>query len=315
MRAEMQPIDRRSFLVSGGLALAGFAVACSKKPESAAPGTTINDVISRVQGTAGRFQVIQAVGEILARPDARVTFALVDAQGTNRYTGGSIQVYAGPDPDQPARGPIPAVYHGEGLGEKGVYVARINIDKPGAWLVLAVGKPAEATGNLYGGASYMVVDRITSPAQGAKAVSVPTPTVDDHRGVEPYCTRTDAANKAAPCSMHRLSLDVALANGKPTVFNIGTPRFCTSRTCGPVIDVIQTVADEYRDRVNFVHAEVYPDDRDAPAMQKLAPAPAAWALTEEPVTYWIRPDNTIVERFVGPADVSEVREVTKALVG
>lgn len=310
MRATMEPIDRRSFLVTGGLALAGLAAACSKDGTSdGGTPTTINEVIATLGTSVSRFQVIQAVGEVLARPDARVTFALLDSEGKRRYTGGSIRVYASTDADAPARGPIDAVYHGEGLGDKGIYVARINIDTPGTWLILAVGRPAEGSGTFFGGAPYSVVERINSPAQGAKAVSVPTPTVDDHRGVEPYCTRTPV------CSMHRLSLDVALANGKPTVFNIGTPRFCSSRVCGPVIDVIETVAQEYRDRVNFVHAEVYPDDRDAPAMQKLAPAPVAWSVTEEPVTYWIRPDNTIIERIVGPTDVAEVREVTRTLAG
>jgi hypothetical protein len=153
-----------------------------------------------------------------------------------------------------------------------------------------------------------VVDKVSGPAPGTKAIAAPTPTVDKHRGVEPYCTRTP------PCSMHRISLDVALANGKPTVFNIGTPRFCTSRTCGPVIDVIQTVSTQFTG-VNFVHAEVYKDDKDAPAKQQLAPVPQLWGLTEEPITYWIKPDNTIVERIVGPVDVAEARAITQTLAG
>jgi hypothetical protein len=314
MRAEMQPIDRRTFLVSGGLALTGLAVACSKKDDGPTkPATSINGIIAGLGSGAQRLDMFQGALEILVRPDARIPFVLADQRG--KLTGGSLQVFASMDLDTKAQGPVEAVYRAEGLGDKGVYVVRINLDKPGTWNVLAVGRPSSGSAYLYGQAAYTAVERIASPAHGAKAISVPTPTVDDHRGVEPYCTRTDGANKAAPCSMHRLSLDVALANGKPTVFNIGTPRFCTSRTCGPVIDVIQTVSEELRDRVNFVHAEVYPDDRDAPAMQKLAPAPVAWGLTEEPVTYWIRPDNTIVERIVGPTDVSEVREVTKALAG
>jgi hypothetical protein len=301
----MREIDRRTFLLAGGLALAGVAVGCRRGGGPAA--TTINDVITRVERRAGRMQVIQAVGQVLVRPDARISFALLDAQGTRRYTGGQIDVWWATDADRPARGPVRATYHGEGLGEKGVYVVRLDIDRPGAWLVLAVGRPAEASGELYGGASYMAVERVAGPAPGAKAIAVPTPTVDDHRGVEPYCTRTP------PCSLHRISLDVALANGKPTVFLIGTPRFCTSRTCGPVLDVIQTVAEEFRDRVNFIHAEVYANDTDAPATHRLSPAAQAWSLEEEPITYWIRPDNTIVERIVGPTDVAEVRELTRAL--
>jgi len=314
----MPELDRRTFLTLGGLAFAGLATSC-KNGEGPKPSKqpSINDIITESESRKrGRFTVVQAVGEVLTRPDARVTFALIDAAGTGRLTGGSIRVYTSIDDDAPAQGPVDAEYHGEGLGEKGIYVARLNFDKPGNWLILAVGKPEGAAGELYGGAAYPAVDRVSGPAPGAKAISVPTPTVDDHRGVEPYCTRVDSKSNSAPCSMHRISLDVALANGKPTVFNIGTPKFCTSRVCGPVVDVIQTAAAEFANRVNFVHAEVYKDDKDLTVQrQLLAPAPTAWGLSEEPITYWIKPDGTITERVVGPIDVPEVRDLTNALVG
>lgn len=314
----MAEIDRRTFLAVGGMALAGVATGCSSgggpKP---AKQLTINDIITQSEAAKrGRFTVVQAVGEVLTRPDARVTFALLDSTGTKRLTGGTVQVYYGINPDAPANGPVTATYHDEGLGDKGVYVVRVDLDKKGNWILMAIGKPDGAPSELYGGASYTVVDRVSGPAPGAKALSVPTPTVDDHRGVDPICTRVDATANPAPCSMHKISLDVALANGKPTVFNIGTPKFCTSRVCGPVVDVIQTVAGELGNRVNFVHAEVYKDDKDETIQrQLLAPAPQAWGLSEEPITYWIRPDGTITERIVGPVDVSEVRELTQSLAG
>jgi hypothetical protein len=320
-------LDRRTFLAMSGLAVAGLATACGSDDDGAPSdgALSINDVISESERLKrGRVNVVQALGEVLTRPDARVTFALIDAAdttGRKRLTGGSIRVYAAMDADAPAIGPVEATYHDEGLaeaagGSKGIYVVRLDIETPGTWLVLAVGKPEGASGELYGGASYPAVARVSGPVPGGNAVSVATPIPGDHRGVEPICTRVDANANPAPCAMHAVSLDVALANGKPTVFNIGTPKFCTSQTCGPVIDVIQTVATEYAGRVNFVHAEVYKDDKaDTIQRQLLAPAPAAWGLTEEPVTYWIRPDNTIVERIVGPVDVAEVRDLTQALAG
>ena len=319
-------LDRRTFLALSGLAAAGLATGCGGDDGTPPDGAlSINDVITESERlNRGRFNVVQALGEVLVGPEARVTFALIDAAdttGTKRLTGGTIKVYASIDPDAPAIGPVTATYHDEGLrdargGSKGVYVVRLNIDKPGTWSVLAVGTPDGAGRELYGGAHYTAVARVSGPAPGGKAVSVPTPTVTDHRGVEPICTRVDAAANPAPCSMHTISLDAALTNGKPTVFNIGTPKFCKSQTCGPVIDVIQTVAGEFGGRVNFVHAEVYKDDKaDTIQRQLLAPAPAAWGLTEEPITYWIKPDGTITERIVGPVDVAEVRDLTRTLAG
>ncbi|MGH2794877.1 MAG: hypothetical protein ACRDKG_11300 [Actinomycetota bacterium] len=318
-------LDRRTFLAMSGLAVAGLATGCRNSGDADPGGPpSINDIITQSeQLKRGRVNVVQALGEVLTRPDARVTFALIDAQdttGQKRLTGGTVRVYAAKDADAPALGPVEATYHDEGLVDthgvsKGIYVVRLKIDTPGTWLLLAVGKPDGAAGELFGGASYPAVARVSGPAPGAKSISVATPTTADKRGVNPICTRVDDESKPSPCSMHAVSLDVALASGKPTVFNIGTPKFCQSRVCGPVIDVIQTVGTEFAGRVNFVHAEVYKDDSaDTIQRQLLAPAPAAWGLSEEPVTYWIRADGTVTERVVGPVDVAEVRDLTSALL-
>lgn len=305
----MRDIDRRSFLVTGGLALAWLATGCGKD-EAPPGGASLERLVSTLKDRDTEISVVQALSNVLIRPQSRVAFALVDTGSSTRLAGGSVNVYWGLAPGAPARGPVRAEYHGEGLGEKGVYVARLDIDRPGNWLVVVSGKPAEAAKDIWGGAYYPAVERVPGPAPGAKAIAVATPTVDDHRGVEPYCTRTP------PCSMHRLSLDVALANGRPTVFDIGTPKFCTSQVCGPVVDVIDTVAKGLSDRVNFVHAEVYKDDKDAPATPAgFSPTAKAWSLDEEPVTYWIRADGTIAERIVGPTDVREVRALTQSLLG
>ncbi|MGH2725650.1 MAG: hypothetical protein ACRDKS_01610 [Actinomycetota bacterium] len=312
----MPEMQRRTFLALSGLAVAGIATACGGKGDGIEPNKLSLDQV--IQGSKdrklGEFTMIQALGEVLVSPDARVTFALLDKAGTTRLKGGTIRVFAAMDRSSPAHGPVNASYHDEGLGEKGVYVVRLKLDKPGNWDVLAVGKPEGASGQLYGGATFPVVAQVSGPAPGGPALSVSTPTVDNHRGVEPYCTRVDAQAKPAPCAMHTISLDAALQNGKPTVFNIGTPKFCQSQVCGPVVDVIQSVSTEFTDRVNFIHAEVYKDDKDAPAKGLLAPAPAAYKLTEEPITYWIRPDGTITERLVGPVDIPEVRDLTNALL-
>lgn len=307
----MQEIDRRTFIITSGLAVAGLATACGKSQAPLPSGASLDTLVKAVQARDRKITVVQAVGSILVRPQSRVSFALTNEANTTRYTGGSIRVYGSSIASTgPAQGPIPAVYHGQGLGTKGVYVVRLDVDRAGDWNLMVVGKPAGVSDEVWGGAAYPAVKDVPGPDPGAKAISVPTPTTENHRGVEPYCTRTP------PCSMHRISLVDALKNGHPTVFVIGTPRFCMSRVCGPVVDIIQGVSAEFADRVNFVHAEVYKDDKNAPASPNgLAPAPKAYSLEEEPVTYWIKPDNTITERIVGPTDTPEVRLLTQALLG
>jgi hypothetical protein len=308
-------MDRRTFLATGGLALAGLAAACNKNDGGELPaGATMGELVGRLRSTSEEITVVQAVENILVRPRSRISFALLDKAGTTRLTGGSVRVYAALGGQKTAAlGPVTAEYHGEGLGDKAVYTVRFDIDRPGNWDVLVVGKPGGATKEVWGGAAYPAVDRLRGPGPGAKAIAVATPIVNDRRGVNPICT------DSPQCSMHKISLDVALANGRPTVFTIGTPRFCESRVCGPVNDILEKASTEFVDRVNFVHAEVFKNDTDAPAQANPidghTAAAKAWSLESEPVTYWIRPDNTITERIVGPTDLAEIRALTQALLG
>ncbi len=307
----MRDIDRRTFLVTSGLALAWLATGCGGGDELPADAS-LDELVDALRKKDGdSINAVQAVDQILVAPRSRVAFALIGgADNTTRYTGGDLRVYWALNTAASAFGPVRAEYHGEGLDDKGIYIARLDIDRPGNWNVLAVGTPRNASEEVWGGAAYPAVEGVAGPGVGTQAISVPTPTTEDHRGVEPYCTRTP------PCSMHRMSLDVALANGRPTVFNIGTPRFCNSKVCGPVVDVIQTVSTGFADRVNFIHAEVYTNDTDAPAegVNGFTPTMKAWSQQQEPVTFWIRQDGSITERIVGPTDVAEVRALTQALV-
>src|SRR5688500_16504007 len=126
-------MDRRTFLATGGLALAGFAAACGKKRDNDLPaGATMGQLVGRLRGETQEMTVIQAVENILVRPRSRISFALVDKAGTKRFTDGSVRAYAALGGQTTAAlGPVTAEYHGEGLGEKGIYTVRFDIDRPG----------------------------------------------------------------------------------------------------------------------------------------------------------------------------------------
>jgi hypothetical protein len=311
----MTSLSRREFLTAGGVTLIGAGLAaCSKRARSSG-GATLSSIIA---GKQQNVSLVTASDEILSRPDGdRFPFALFVPQTTNdHYTGGSARIWAATSETAAAIGPFDASWHDDGLGDKGIYVARVPFPRDGSWLVFVEGRPTgvvrngasqTAGGTVDGGTTVGIGRRSQQPIPGDKAISVATPTFSNHRGVNPICTRTPA------CSMHDVSLDAALHAGKPTVLIISTPRFCTSRTCGPVTDIVDAVKHATGSGASFVHVEVYVNDTDAPAKQILAPAAAAWKLASEPSTYFIRADGTIAERFVGAADRVEVAAQVEAL--
>lgn len=312
----MRPVDRREFLRGGGLALLGLAAACgggtATKPRATGGGKTLDDLIAGRPQTLG---VVLGLTETLARSNERIPVILHDpADTTKTHRGGAGRIWIAESRSAPPTlGPFELAWHDEGLrgaseGYKGIYSTRVTIPREGSWLAMVEATPQGVGTQLVGGAQFGVGRRTQQPIPGDKAISVATPTTENHRGVEPYCTRKP------PCAMHDISLDAALKNGKPTVVILGTPAFCQSRTCGPEVDVVQAVAKELRADANFVHIEQYKDDEEAPARGILSPAAAAWRLEEEPATYFIAPSRTIADRFIGPAAADEVRDAVRALL-
>jgi len=139
---------------------------------------------------------------------------------------------------------------------------------------------------------FIVVERTQTPLfqVGDSLPPFDTPTLDDARGVDPICTRTE------PCPFHELTLTEALANGRPTAVIISTPAFCQTDVCGPslefVIDAAATRAD-----INVVHAEVYKNftaDTNGGGLPEVSPLLAAWDMQFEPSLFVADASGTIV---------------------
>lgn len=158
------------------------------------------------------------------------------------------------------------------------------------------------------GATFEVWDPgdVTTPLTGTPLPPFDTPTVDDHRGVEPYCSLSPA-----PCPLHEVTLTEALASGRPVVYLVGTPAHCTTGTCGPGLELLVTEHERLGDRVVMVHADVYADD----AATTIAPAVTALDLAYEPVIYLCDASGVIVDRLDAVWDGGELRERLDLLVG
>jgi hypothetical protein len=175
---------------------------------------------------------------------------------------------------------------------------RFTPDTPGTYQVGTVidGTPATAALMVGTSADAKVLQ------VGDHLLSVDTPTVADHRGVDPICTRQPQA-----CSLHDTNLADALKANQPTAFLVSTPEFCQIGVCGPVLELL---LEEHAKRANFsmVHAEVYKkvDPAKGISSAELAPAVEAYNLTYEPALFVAKADGTIVERLDNVFDRAEI---------
>lgn len=208
--------------------------------------------------------------------------------------------------DAIARQETDAPYFGDNLGEAGVYVAHASFDKAGSWGV-------EVTVNENGRApeskriAFDVLARDPSPGIGDDAPRSKNPTLKDVNG-----DRSKISSAVEDDSiLHQISIADAVTNGKPTVILFATPRFCTTRTCGPSHQVVLGLARNYGDRVNFIHVEVYKNFDTF----EVADAMREWNLETEPWLFFVDRNGKIVDKYEGGITAKEIVPALLKFIG
>ena len=310
----MTQFSRREFL--GLLALAGAGAACGNgsdpnvlRPVGDLTGATFNDVL------AGREQSVQIIVppyEMLPRREEHIAVVVLGQSDGAPVTGATGRVWYAKQRTEEVIGPFDLRALEDGFNERGIYGVTPAVPEDGTWFVLAEVQTGDGIDVGIGNVVVGMNPQNQMPRVGDRAIPVPTPTVRNARGVDPICTRDPI------CSMHRISLDVALDNGKPTVMIIGTPAWCTSRFCGPEVDIVERIAAE-NPGMDFIHMEVLKNDDEETVAAftgqrpegyegtPLARGPIAWKLAEEPVIYFIDGRGVIQERLLGAVDNVAVR--------
>lgn len=160
---------------------------------------------------------------------------------------------------------------------------------------------------------FEVLADAPSLAPGEKAPRLHTPTAADVNNDLRQLTsvRVGEPNPA----FYELSLDKAIASGKPTLVLFATPAFCQTRFCGPAYQITSELQKKYGEVVNFIHIEVYTGLPD-PAVNnwQLAPAMVEFGLRTEPWTFLIDGEGTVVYRVEGLFTTAEIeRQLQLAL--
>jgi hypothetical protein len=198
------------------------------------------------------------------------------------------------------KGESDAPFKGEGLEGRGVYVAHLSFDKPGDWGVeITATRPNGA--RLSQRLPINVIDTPLVPAVGQAAPMTHNPTAKDVTDIETI----DSGRP--PDDMHQLSIADAIQQHRPALVVFATPAFCESRMCGPQVKAVQSLEPAYRDRLAFIHVEIYRDFKPDPSKRKLAQAVLDWRLQTEPWVFLIDAKGIIQARFEGPTASDELK--------
>jgi hypothetical protein len=134
---------------------------------------------------------------------------------------------------------------------------------------------------------FDVHETFVSVANGAPAPASVNDTAANTPNTDSLCTRDPQ------CDLHDLVIADVVGKGRPVVVQFSTPAFCETRFCGPVLEVLLEQVPAYRDRIDFVHIEVWQD------FQAKVPRPAIgeWGMESEPFTFFVRADGTVMSRL------------------
>jgi hypothetical protein len=296
-------------VAAGPLILAGAALVagCGGGKSGTAPANgTLDAVLARpgpdvalAQGTSD-----YAVGNI------RVTFLVIDSRA-KPVLRPRAQVWVGASLESRPLLTTEALLEPIGIPGKSeaaagdvteIYVARFRLAKPGTYTIVAQPKGAA----IQGVANLKVAKRPQAPAVGDRAIPSRTPTLASTHGDLAALTTASPPDR----SLLRYSVADSLKAHAPFVLVFATPKFCTSRTCGPVVDVAEAVEKSFSGRgIRFIHVEIYKDNDPSLGFNRWV---GEWRLPTEPFVFLVGRDGRIKARFEGSVSVAELAAAVRS---
>jgi hypothetical protein len=147
-----------------------------------------------------------------------------------------------------------------------------------------------------------VLERPAAPAVGARAV----PSRNLTQAQEPDLAKITSDANPEP-ALYQLTVADALAAQKPFLVSFSTPGYCQTAVCAPNMLVIKQLQEQFADRVNFIHVEVYPYPfGEAFQAGRRVRAMDEWGLRTEPWTFLVDADGTIQARYEGGITFAEL---------
>jgi hypothetical protein len=294
-------------LVLLAAALGAAACGAGKSATKAAPGT----VGAELARPGPDVALIQGTTDYATGP-VRVTFLVIDSKSRS-IERPHARVWVGPSLDEPAAVSTEAVLEPIGVpgqsspasgGVSRIYVARFRLARPGTYTLVAEPDGAK----IQGLATLRVARHPQAPAVGDKAIPSRTPTLSStHGDVAGLTTATPP-----DLGLLRYSVADSIAAHVPFVLVFATPKFCSSRTCGPVVDVAQAVRRRFAGSgIRFIHVEVYKDNNPAQGFNRWF---REWGLPSEPWVFVVDRDGRIRQRFEGSVAVAELSAAVRRLV-
>lgn len=239
--------------------------------------------------------LVLVVSSDLAVGEERVLVSAIDGENRSLVTDQPIELtFAGPGGSPSVE--VPGRFIWAIPDVRGLWVAEVDFDRPGTWTL----RMRTADDRVIEGAPFSVSPEPSTVGVGERAPPSDTKTL-------PETPLTSLTTDPSPDPrFYRTAVGEAVGSGRPSVILFATPAFCTSGTCGPVLDVAKPLIDIYPE-INWIHVEIYENlNTSHPDDLQLARAVVEWGLPNEPWTFVVDSAGIVTQRFEGVLDRVEL---------
>ncbi len=236
------------------------------------------------------FLIVDKQSKLIERPQARVWIARGLRQKPFAETTATLE-------------PI-GIPGGAAADAQNIYVTTVTTPTPGKYWILARptgGREIQALGNV------VVRAQAEAPEVGDRAIPSRNPTL----AADAPVASVRAATTAEPPDLNLLRTTVAasMAAKRPFVVTFATPLYCQTRTCGPVVQVVQSVARDWQSKgVDFIHIEIYKGNDPSKGTNRWVDE---WKLPTEPFTFVVDSNGVIRTRLEGAFSPAELEAAVR----
>ena len=178
----------------------------------------------------------------------------------------------------------------------GFYVSQLEFPHAGEWgleIVARQGSEAPAIARL---------SVVVQQAPPTLSVGSPAPRSRNLIAADVKDLRQIDTSARPDVRLHQVRIADAITMGKPQLIVFATPQFCTSRMCGPIVDIVRTLLPVYEKQVAFTHQEIWQDF----AEKKVFPTVMEWRLQSEPWIFVVDGQGVIRAKFEGLVTAREL---------
>ncbi|MPZ99004.1 MAG: hypothetical protein GEU80_06620 [Dehalococcoidia bacterium] len=238
---------------------------------------------------------------ILGTPDLgvgrhRVAFVLQDEDGIVRLPVLPVRTWPVDDALGGATSVAEATarFHEFPLGTRGLYGLTADFDHAGDW-ALEVQVPRSDGSVAEMRFTFPIPEEPSAPDIGDPVPASEQRTAADVGSLEELTTSSEIDPQ-----LYDTTVAEALEGGKPFVVVFASPAFCTNALCGPQVEVLSELREEYGDRARFVHIDLYENPHEIQgdlSRARRTPVLEEWGIHTDEWTFVVDAEGRVTARF------------------